>query len=122
MFTLDSPCDVHSILHPMFYVMFTTRLFHVMLTTAVNVLTKPIPKWAVKLNGFSFSHPVTFLVIVCKYIVVLSAMYFSGRAANHDAVGHWIIPTRWTHCAICHSSQSSTTGVEKAIVCAFQSV
>ena len=41
-----------------------------------------------------------------------------GRASTYGAMGHRIDPTRWTHLAISRSSQCSTSGVSKAVVCA----
>ena len=40
------------------------------------------------------------------------------RAFAHGAIDHQINPSWWTHGAICCSSQCSTTGVTKAVVCA----
>ena len=39
------------------------------------------------------------------------------RAFAHCAMGRRIDPSRWTHGAISRSSQCSTTGVTKAVVC-----
>ena len=39
------------------------------------------------------------------------------RAFAHGAMGRQIDPSWWTHCATSRSSQSSTTGVTKAMVC-----
>ena len=39
------------------------------------------------------------------------------RAFAHGVIGRRIDPSRWTHWAIYHSSQCSTTGVKKAVVC-----
>ena len=40
-----------------------------------------------------------------------------GRASAHGSVVHRIDAACWTHRAISHSSQCSTTGVTKAVVC-----
>ena len=40
------------------------------------------------------------------------------RAFARGAMGRRIDPSWWTHCAISRSSQCSTTGVIKAVVCA----
>ena len=37
-----------------------------------------------------------------------------GRVSAHGVIGHQINPSWWTHWAISHSSQCSTTGVTKA--------
>ena len=39
------------------------------------------------------------------------------NAFAHGAMGRRIDPSWWTHWAICRSSQCSTTGVTKAVVC-----
>ena len=44
------------------------------------------------------------------------------RAFAHGAMGHWINPSWSTHSVISRSSQCSTTGVTKAVVCAILSV
>ena len=44
------------------------------------------------------------------------------RAFAHGAMGRQIDPSWWTHEAISHSSQCSTTGVTKAVVCIILSV
>ena len=44
------------------------------------------------------------------------------RAFAHGAMCHRIDPSRWTHWAISRSSQCSTTGVTKAVVCVILSV
>ena len=44
------------------------------------------------------------------------------RVSAHGAMGHRIDPSWWTHWAISHSSQCSTTGVTKAAVCVILSV
>ena len=44
------------------------------------------------------------------------------RVFAHDAMGRWINPSWWTHRAISRSSQCSTTGVTKAVVCVILSV
>ena len=41
------------------------------------------------------------------------------RAFAHGAMGRRIYPSRWSYRAISHSSQCSTTGVTKAVVCVF---
>ena len=40
------------------------------------------------------------------------------RAFTNGAMDHRIDPSWWTHWATSHSSQCSTTGVTKAMVCA----
>ena len=44
------------------------------------------------------------------------------RAFAHGAMGRRIDPSWWTHWAISRSSQCSTTGVTKAVVCVVLSV
>ena len=44
------------------------------------------------------------------------------RASAHGAVDRRIDSSWWTHLAIYHSSQCSTSGVTKALVCAILSV
>ena len=44
------------------------------------------------------------------------------RAFAHGAMGRRIEPSWWTHLVIARSSQCSTTGVTKAVVCAILSV
>ena len=39
------------------------------------------------------------------------------RAFAHGAMGRRIDPSWWTHLTISHSSQCSTTGETKAVVC-----
>ena len=40
------------------------------------------------------------------------------RAIAHGVMGRRIDPSQWTHRAISRSSQCSTTGLTKAVVCA----
>ena len=70
-------------------------------------------------------------VCICMYVCVcinqsinLSIYICSsvGRAFAHDAMDRRIDPSWWTHSAISRSSQCSTTGVTKAVVCAILSV
>ena len=44
------------------------------------------------------------------------------NAFAHGAMGHQIDPSWWTHLATSRSSQCSTSGVTKAVVCAMLSV
>ena len=44
------------------------------------------------------------------------------RVFAHGAMGRRINPSCWTHSAISRSSQSSMTGVTKAVVCVILSV
>ena len=44
------------------------------------------------------------------------------RAFAHGAMDRRIDPSSWTHRAISRSSQCSTTGVTKAVVCVILSV
>ena len=44
------------------------------------------------------------------------------RAFTHGAMDCWINPSWWTYCAISRSSQCSTTGVTKVVVCSIMSV
>ena len=44
------------------------------------------------------------------------------KAFAHGAMGHQIDPSWWTHSAISHSKQCSTTGITKAVVCVILSV
>ena len=40
------------------------------------------------------------------------------RAFTHGVMGRWIDPSLWTHYVISRSSQCSTTGVAKVVICA----
>ena len=44
------------------------------------------------------------------------------RVFAHGAMGHQIDPSWWTHRGIYRSSQCSTTGVTKVMVCVILSV
>ena len=48
--------------------------------------------------------------------LVGSATKLYGSMSVCDAMGHWIDPSWWTHLAISHSGQCSTTGSTKAVV------
>ena len=49
----------------------------------------------------------------------LNSTYVGGRASVHGALGHRIDPLWLTYWSISRSSQCSTTGVTKAVVCVF---
>ena len=44
------------------------------------------------------------------------------RAFAHGAIGRRIVPSWWMHGCISRSSECSTTGVTKAVVCVILSV
>ena len=44
------------------------------------------------------------------------------RASAHGSMGHLIDPLWWTHFNISYTSQCSTTGVSKVMICAVLSV
>ena len=57
------------------------------------------------------------------HLTFLGARFSSVvRAFVHCAMGRRIYPSWWTHLAISPSSQCSTTGVTKAVVCVILSV
>ena len=64
-------------------------------------------------QNVTIPHAVWFPGVRCNCVV---------RAFAHGVMGHRINPSWWTHWAISHSSQYSTTVVIKAVVCAILSV
>ena len=64
-------------------------------------------------QNVTIPHTVWFPGVRCNCVV---------RTFAHGVMGHRIDPSWWTHWAISHSSQCSTTGVLKAVVCAILSV
>ena len=64
------------------------------------------------------------LTLVVVFISVLVSTKRSGArcssvvVSTHGVMGRWIDSSLWTQGAIYHSSQCSTTGVTKAVVCA----
>ena len=67
--------------------------------------------------------------IGCGFLLVGFWMFLCGvrcssmvRAFTHSAMGHWIDPSWCTHLATSRSSQCSTTGVTKVMVCIILSI
>ena len=69
------------------------------------------------LLNHSVMPPMFWLFVVVVGFFGGSKMKLSGRVSTHGTVGHQIDPSWWTHQAIFHSIQCSTTGVTKALVC-----
>ena len=76
--------------------------------------------------GESLTYIVIKIFVYCleyRYLYVQVARCSSVvRAFAHGAMGCRIDPSWWTHSAISPSSQCTTTGVRKAVVCVILSV
>ena len=74
---------------------------------------------------FLFPSFSAFVLLCIRYLsqyLWRSKMSFVLRVFTHGVMGHWIHHSWWTYWAISRSSQCSTTGVTKAVVCVILSV